>query len=113
MLHFLYRKDWTKYPDERQRVQQVFLMIVHAYSGLRSSSTTKSSIGETDENGQEAEKLAKLRFGTFTLVLTEDERGRARLAVVRCLHASKVRSGGHSGEVFSFQSCLANRRRNR
>lgn len=40
MLRFLYSQDTTNYPDERQRVQQAFLMQIMAYSALRPSSTT-------------------------------------------------------------------------
>lgn len=40
MLRFLYGQDTTQYPDERQRVQQAFLMQIMAYSALRPSSTT-------------------------------------------------------------------------
>ena len=83
MLHFLYRNDPAKYPDERQRVQQAFLMIIHAYSGLRPSSTTGSSTGKVDVKGEEKidKKLAKLRCGDFTLLLTADQDGRPRFAV--------------------------------
>jgi len=58
MLHFIYSSDWTLYPDQQRRLQQGFLMIIHAYSGLRPSSTTKSgkrreikatSLGEQDQ----------------------------------------------------------------
>lgn len=40
LLRFRYGGDTTLYPDERQRVQQAFLMMVMAYSALRPSSTT-------------------------------------------------------------------------
>ena len=74
MVYHLYREDSTKYPNERQRVQQAFLIIVHTYSSLRPSSTTRSSkvarIIETNKNEEEAEELAKLRYGDFALELT-------------------------------------------
>ena len=81
MLHFHYREDPTKYPDERQRVQQGFLKLVHGYSGLRTGSTTKSSKVKEEPEQEEAEELAKLRYGDFTLELTKDGRGRERFAV--------------------------------
>lgn len=42
MVHFHYAKDTARYENERQRVQQAFLMIIHASSGLRPSSTTRT-----------------------------------------------------------------------
>lgn len=85
MLHFLYLEDSTRYPDERQRVQQGFLMIIHAYSGLRPSSTTQSSKGKSadsnTESWQEDEQLAKLQYGDFTLVLVNDDKGCPRFGV--------------------------------
>lgn len=85
MLHFLYSKDTTVYPDERQRVQQAFLMIIHAYSGLRPSSTTQSSKArrteESGECGEGAEDAIKLRYRDVELRVGEDERGRNRFAV--------------------------------
>nr|OQO28668.1 hypothetical protein B0A51_04779 [Rachicladosporium sp. CCFEE 5018] len=84
MLHFLYSSDWTLYPDERQRVQQGFLMIIHAYSGLRPSSTTQSGKRrkvQASSLEEEDNLAAKLRYGDVALILTEDDRGHVRLAV--------------------------------
>lgn len=86
MLHFLYSEDTTRYPDERQRVKQAFLMIIHAYSGLWPSSTTQSGnrrrpAEETEETAQETEEVVKLRYGDVALMLTEDELGDTRFAV--------------------------------
>ena len=39
MLHYHYTSDTDRYENERQRVQQAFLMIIHASSGVRPSST--------------------------------------------------------------------------
>ena len=55
MLHFLYSKYKTTYPDERQRVQQGFLMIIHPSSGLRPSSVMQSNKGRRK---MEADKTA-------------------------------------------------------
>ncbi|KAK1041382.1 hypothetical protein LTR74_018617 [Friedmanniomyces endolithicus] len=84
MLHFLYSSDWTLYPDERQRVQQGFLMIIHAYSGLRPSSTTQSGKRrkvKASSLEEEHNLAAKLRYGDVALILTEDDCGHARFAV--------------------------------
>lgn len=60
-------------------------MIIHASSGLRPSSTTKSSNGQRDEEAgvmaEKGEELAKLRYGDVALLLTEDDEGRTRFAV--------------------------------
>ena len=80
MLHFLYSRDITTYPDERQRVQQGFLMIIHAFSGLRPSSTTQSSKaslkGASNELVKEVEDVVKLRYSDVELRVGEDEQGR-------------------------------------
>ena len=85
MLHFLYSRDTTIYPDERQRVQQGFLMIIHASSGLRPSSTTQSSKArrkrESNDSVKEVEDVVKLRYGDVELRVGEDEQGRTRFAV--------------------------------
>ena len=85
MLHYLYSKDPTKYPDERQWVQQGFLIIIHAFSGLRASSTTQSSKGqrkdEVVEAAEEAEDIVKLRYADMALLFSEDDHGRTRFAV--------------------------------
>ncbi len=91
-LHFLHREDSTRYPDERQRVQQAFLMIVHAYSSVRRDSTTNSSKAseETAETRHEANELAKLRYRDFTLVHTADEEGHTRFGVRPLFSRSKA-----------------------
>lgn len=85
MLHFLYFRDTTTYPDERQRVQQGFLMIIHASSGLRPSSVTQSSKGRQSgacsDNAKEVEDVVKLRYRDTALLINEDEQGRTRFAV--------------------------------
>lgn len=85
MLHFLYSKDKTTYLDERQRVQQGFLMIIHASSGLRPSSVTQSNKGprkmEADKTAGVVEEVVKLRYRDVALLVGEDEQGRARFAV--------------------------------
>lgn len=85
MLHFLYSADTTTYPDERQRVQQGFLMIIHAFSGLRPSSTTQSSKGRrkgaSGNSAEEVEDVVKLRYRDVALLISEDEQGRTRFAV--------------------------------
>lgn len=40
MLHFPYAEDTARYPDERQRVEQAFLIKIFAYTGLRPNFTT-------------------------------------------------------------------------
>jgi hypothetical protein len=47
IVYYLYYEDTSIYPDERQRVQQTFLMLIYAYSGLRPSSTTKLRQGRS------------------------------------------------------------------
>jgi hypothetical protein len=84
MLHFLYSKDTTVYPDGRQRVQQGFRIIIHASSGLRPSSTESSKArrkGESDDCAEEEEHAIKLRYRDVELRVGEDERGRTRFAV--------------------------------
>ena len=85
MLHFLYSGDTTTYPDERQRVQQGFLMIIYASSGLRPSSTTQSSKGRrkgaSGNNAEEVEDVVKLRYRDVALLISEDEQRRIRFAV--------------------------------
>lgn len=85
MLHFLYSRDQTIYPDERQRVQQGFLMIIHASSGLRPSSVTQSNKGrrkmEADKTAGVVEEVVKLRYRDVALMIGEDEQGRTRFAV--------------------------------
>lgn len=55
MLNFLYSEDPTKYPNERERVQQGFFIIIHAFPGLRPSSTTRSSKGRKQDEAKETE----------------------------------------------------------
>lgn len=85
MLHFLYSQDATIYPNERQRVQQGFLMIIHASSGLRPSSTTSTTKGRhrvgTNEAAKEVEDVVKLRYGDVSLLISKDEQGYTRFAV--------------------------------
>ena len=85
MLHFLYSGDTTTYPDERQRVQQGFLMIIHASSGLRPSSTTQSSKARpkkaSGKSEEAVEDVVKLRYRDMALLISEDEQGRTRFAV--------------------------------
>ena len=90
MLHFLYSEDKTTYPDERQRVQRGFLVIIHASSGLRPSSVTQSSKGrrkmEADKTAGVVEEVVKLRYRDVALLVSEDEQGRARFAVAALFH---------------------------
>lgn len=85
MLHFLYSRDKTTYPDERQRVQQGFLMIIHASSGLRPSSVTQSNKGrrkmEADKTAGVVEEVVKLRYRGLALLVSQDDQGRPRFAV--------------------------------
>ena len=88
MLHYLYKADRATYPDERQRVQQGFLIIIHAFSGVRPSSATKTGTrhvkkrsGNDDEHVLETEELVKLRYRDLQIVITTDAHGRTRFAV--------------------------------
>ena len=88
MLHYLYTADRATYPDERQRVQQGFLIIIHAFSGVRPSSATKTGSkhqkGKSDVNekpSQDTEELVKLKYKDLEIVLTTDKYGRTRFAV--------------------------------
>jgi hypothetical protein len=79
MLHFLYSRDKTIYPDERQRVQQGFLMIIRASSGLRPSLVTQSIKGrrkmEADKTAGVVEEVVKLRYRDVALLVGDDEQG--------------------------------------
>ena len=88
MLHYLYKADRATYPDERQRVQQGFLILIHAFSGVRPSSATKTGTRHTkskndvtDEPLHETEELVKLRYRDLQIVLNTDMHGRTRFAV--------------------------------
>ena len=77
------------YPDERQHVQQAFLIIIHSYSGLRPSSTTRSGGAaskllktEEESTNEEIDATAKLRYRDFTPVLTRDKLDNVRFAVL-------------------------------
>ena len=60
-------------------------MIIHAYSGLRPSSTTQSAktsnTKKSEEMKMEPDEMAKLRYGDFTLVLTTDDKNKPRFGV--------------------------------
>ena len=88
MLYHLYKADRAIYPDERQRVQQGFLIIIYAFSRVRPTSATKSGSkhrkgqsGVNDEPAHETEELVKLRYSDLEIVLTTDVHGRTRFAV--------------------------------
>ena len=85
MVHFLYAKDATRYPSERQRLQQAFLIIVHALSGLRPSSTTRPSKKKTSiaatESGPETDDFARLRYKDLVLLVARTEKGIMRFAI--------------------------------
>ena len=88
ILHYLYKADRATYPDERQRVQQGFLIIIHAFSGVRPSSATKTGTRHTkgknsvnDKPSHETEELVKLRYSDLEIVVTTDAHGRTRFAV--------------------------------
>ncbi|KAK3045801.1 hypothetical protein LTR09_012661 [Extremus antarcticus] len=102
LLRFHYGGDTTLYPDERQRVQQAFLMMVMAYSALRPSSATAarkrkrvhSGGGGTrrhkrgfdgEEPDESAGELtvpeARLKYGDFRVFLVCDETGQTWLCI--------------------------------
>ena len=88
MLHYLYKADRATYPDERQRVQQGFLILIYAFSGVRPSSATKTGTRHTksgndvtNEPLHETKELVKLRYRDLQIVLTTDVHGRTRFAV--------------------------------
>ena len=88
MLHYLYKADSATYPDEREHVQQGFLILIHAFSGVRPSSATKTGARHTkskndvdNEPLHETEELGKLRYRDLQIVLTTDVDGRTRFAV--------------------------------
>ena len=73
MLHCLYKIDSATYSDKRQRVQLGFLILNHAFSGLRPSSITRAGakhfskesrvkLEEDDPALQGTEGLVKLRY---------------------------------------------------
>ena len=76
MLHFLDSRDKATYPDERQRVQQGFLVIFHASSGLRPSSVTQLHKGrrkiEADKTAGVLEEVVKLRYRDVALLVTAE-----------------------------------------
>ncbi|KAF2166127.1 hypothetical protein M409DRAFT_66988 [Zasmidium cellare ATCC 36951] len=50
MLHYHYARDRDRYDNERQRVQQAFLMIIHGSSGVRPSSTMRTHVRTGNEH---------------------------------------------------------------
>ena len=75
MLHYHYACDTDRYENERQRVQQAFLMIIHGSSGLRPSSTMRSrtSQSRTGKNPQQPLKAECEDKGKGTADDEDDE----------------------------------------
>lgn len=107
MVHFHYAKDTARYENERQRVQQAFLMIIHASSGLRPSSTTRTcgtlqtsnkeqrspefnaeddSSGEDGEDPSTDDAVSKLRYRDLQLSAIRTDSGIRYLVQPRFRH---------------------------
>ena len=110
MLHYLYKTDRATYPDERQREQQGFLIIIHAFSRVRPSSATKTGTRQVknkrddDESLLETEELVKLRYSDLQIVVTTDEQKRTRFAV--CPTFNHFKGGLKRPQQFVFPSLL-------
>jgi hypothetical protein len=109
ILYYLYKTDRATYPDERQRVQQGFLIIIHAFSGVRPSSATKTGTRHVknkrdNESLLETEELVKLRYSDLQIVVTTDEQKRTRFAV--CPTFNHFKGGLKRPQQFVFPSLL-------